>query len=1110
MLPAVTLLSLTLIASTGGGDGHSPTHVFRPAPALASWRAAVEGEPGRELGWLARGGEAVWWVDPEAKVVHRLAPAGEGSSALEQARAWPLPEGLRLAERPPGYAGLAPWAGGTWLVDGAQQLLWRLRGEAWEGPWPLPDRVASAVALGEREVVCNTPAHPLHPFAVVGEGGRVVRRFGARRRGAVAALDEAENSWRLAVSPRQERLLAAHAYWPLVAAWGRDGTPLWERTLPSPEARRLAGRQRELQAAVRREESSGCVVCELLHVSLGVEVDGRGEVWVHLGEAAALEWLASDGAWRETVPVEGRFAPLGGLALRGDRLFTWQRDGVHGFVLQVQRQLAVVRVENEAGQPVPGARVAVAVEAGPHWEMHSDAAGRATCPAPPEGSRVAITAAARGYRRERREGEAPGVFAQPLRLHAADEICVQVTVAGSRAPVRRFTLAADLLHEGVGPGGIEEGEGVEVEDEGGRGCVAVEFAYPVELRVAAEGYATWRRRIYAGPEGEVPVELERAAVLVVVVVDEQRRVVPQAGVVLASAAVAERTHRLLGSDFVSQTDERGEAVFPRLAPGRYQMSVKAEHFLPWEEGVELAAGRTDRRVTLQRGGRVAVTVISEPAKTPVAGAEVELWGLPDASRRPTCRTGGDGRCTLEGLPPGSFTVQARSGGRVPATRRVHLRQGESAAQVEIPLRRGVRVEGRVRGVEEYPEVAFRVRASAPRIAPLEGPVSEAGVFALEDVPSGRVQLWVWDPATNGTYAHRVVELPEEQETAEVTLELPRPLRLEGQVRTGEHPCRSCRAELTLRGAEVLPAKVVRLTDEAGRFLARLPRPGAWQVRIFSAAGELGVDEVLTLSMDEARAFEMGRASVAGRVVREDGSPVPGAWVRVLRQAGLKPLRAAAADVGGKFHFLGLPAGGVRIVAAHEGVGGEVALQLETGQEEQVELVLRGEILRLRLRNAVTGAPITGATAFGVQEGSGYTVFQQASDPRGVFHLPVAGERVVALVVGVVSHALTTVRGPFLGGEPREVLVFPYHRSLTLEVRPDAPPICSLTLMDGSGQALALSLEWAPGPVPLHSRSALFNFLPPGELALAVTPCRGAPLVRPLPYPEPWHLHLVVP
>lgn len=119
---------------------------------------------------------------------------------------------MKLGERPPGFVGLAPWERGTWLVDGAGQRLWRLAGQGWEGPWPPAEPVADAVALGEAELPLNTPTHPVHPLAVVGEEGRVLRRFGARRRGALPALDAAENTWRLALDPRGRRVVAAPSH----------------------------------------------------------------------------------------------------------------------------------------------------------------------------------------------------------------------------------------------------------------------------------------------------------------------------------------------------------------------------------------------------------------------------------------------------------------------------------------------------------------------------------------------------------------------------------------------------------------------------------------------------------------------------------------------------------------------------------------------------------------------------------------------------------------------------------------------------------------------------------------------------------------------------------
>lgn len=770
------------------------------------------------------------------------------------------------------------------------------------------DRVADAVAWSAEEVVVNTPEHGGHPLAVLTDGGRVARRFGVRRRGRENALDAAENTWRLAVSPRDRALVGVAAFRSRVAAWQHDGTPLWERPLASPHAQRLAARQEELMAQLRREPTTGCVAFELVRVGRGVEVGEDGAMWVLLGEAAAMESLAADGSWREAVPVRGEFAPAGGLVLTGPVLLTWRPDGVDAFRLQSDAERVVVAVEDERGQPVAAARVEVAVHGGPVWTDITDAAGRAAFTAPPSGSSVTLTVTAPSHRRGRRVGEAPEVFSTAVRLERADVLCAVVRSASDGKPVTSYSLAADATVEGLNQAGVEEGQASLVEDENGRGCVEALFPYPVTLRVAADGYATWRGQISAFPEGDVEVELQPPVALAVTVTDERGRPVEGAQVTVWPAETVERTARTVGRDFGGRTDERGELHLSRVLPGRYRASVHADGFLTWDDGWMLEAGPVAKRVTLRRGARVTVSVTARPGATPVTGADVELTGLPDASQRLACVTGRDGQCVLDGVPPGSFTVVACAAGRSPAQRRIHVATGQRALTVQLLLGRGVRVEGQVRRVAEYPDVSFVARLTAPGVAPAQVPLGQTGQFAFEDIPPGRVQVWLRDVRAGGTYLHRVLEIPEEGPTHEVTLELPPPVRLLGEVHDGDVACVRCRAVLSSLGADVLPPRVERLTDGSGRFEARLPRPGTWRAEVFDAAGALGAEEVVAVSTDQEHVFTLGRVTVHGRVIGEDGRAVPRAWVRVFAGHIGRVVRETTSGPAGDFRVPGLPAG----------------------------------------------------------------------------------------------------------------------------------------------------------------------------------------------------------
>ncbi len=106
-------------------------------------------------------------------------------------------------------------------------------------------------------------------------------------------------------------------------------------------------------------------------------------------------------------------------------------------------------------------------------------------------------------------------------------------------------------------------------------------------------------------------------------------------------------------------DPGGRYAIEGVAPGEYELEVRAVGFAVATERVSLEAGHdTERDVTLARGVRASGTVRAEGTGQPIAGARVAIESRDDA----VALTAADGAFTLDGVPPAGFSLQASASG----------------------------------------------------------------------------------------------------------------------------------------------------------------------------------------------------------------------------------------------------------------------------------------------------------------------------------------------------------------------------------------------------------------------------------------------------------------
>ncbi|HVG57273.1 MAG TPA: carboxypeptidase-like regulatory domain-containing protein [Hyalangium sp.] len=154
---------------------------------------------------------------------------------------------------------------------------------------------------------------------------------------------------------------------------------------------------------------------------------------------------------------------------------------------------------------------------------------------------------------------------------------------------------------------------------------------------------------------------------------------------------------------VATTSETGEFRLPYLAPGRYRIEARAPGYAP--AVLPSAPVPFGGRITLmlKPGGQLEGVVLRADGQ-PAAGAEVlaDNW-----QHGATVRTDSAGQFSFE-LPPGSYTVSARSGEEAGVLKGVAVAVGQLVQGVRVQLGAGARITGKVVRKDGSPVLGARV------------------------------------------------------------------------------------------------------------------------------------------------------------------------------------------------------------------------------------------------------------------------------------------------------------------------------------------------------------------------------------------------------------------
>ena len=392
--------------------------------------------------------------------------------------------------------------------------------------------------------------------------------------------------------------------------------------------------------------------------------------------------------------------------------------------------------------------------------------------------------------------------------------------------------------------------------------------------------------VVAGPDGR-PIEGAR------IIPSRVAREVPE---------IPEAVARLTSS----ATDRDGRAILRAFRPEEIlEVRVEASGF-----GVQIRQFRTpegmahlgSKGITLLPTGKVSGRVVADDPKS-VAGLTVRVnssnggrgganTGLAEVT------TDATGRFAVEAIASGSVTVRVRPReGQPDLPARVVRRPLDAgkALDVEIPLRRGVKVTGVVLDDKDGRAIAGALVSVIP-----PGP-SEPVRVRTDD--QGRYEAYV----PSGLVGHRVLKVPApylcppafvgprpvEVPAAIARFEMPKFAVTRGSDVRGtvvdqlEHPVANARVEAswTLFDGRIRAPRSASATSRAdGSFVLGPVAPDA-EVSLVASRGESSTDESVMVRPVEAKAVELtlvepDAVALSGRVVGADGLGIAGASVRI--------------------------------------------------------------------------------------------------------------------------------------------------------------------------------------------------------------------------------------
>lgn len=182
---------------------------------------------------------------------------------------------------------------------------------------------------------------------------------------------------------------------------------------------------------------------------------------------------------------------------------------------------------------------------------------------------------------------------------------------------------------------------------------------------------------------------------------------PVAGAIVRAGNREQGNHKLAdGASAMSpqaeyvQTDEHGRFLFASVVPGPLPVAARARELAPWQDTVEVTAGRREELTIRLQPGATLFGTVRDTAGAALPKVEIMAGDWDDLGSR-RVRSGDDGSFRISGLAAGALPVRAEDDTRGKVSETLQLTPGEERRWDPV-LTAGLQLRGCVRDPDGKP------------------------------------------------------------------------------------------------------------------------------------------------------------------------------------------------------------------------------------------------------------------------------------------------------------------------------------------------------------------------------------------------------------------------
>ncbi|HEV8582481.1 MAG TPA: carboxypeptidase-like regulatory domain-containing protein [Thermoanaerobaculia bacterium] len=373
----------------------------------------------------------------------------------------------------------------------------------------------------------------------------------------------------------------------------------------------------------------------------------------------------------------------------------------------------------------------------------------------------------------------------------------------------------------------------------------------------------------------------------------------------------------------AESDAEGRYRLVGVPPGLKALVLSHPAYKGRTQWVDVQPGENRVDLTLEKGATVSGRVVDE-AGAPRLGAELTLKNRSERGPRGyRASSGPDGRFEILAVADGSFDLEAEAEGFALAVHPAVVEvAGRDVGGLEVVLRRGATLSGRILGLEPSQLAAVEVTAERAGWPSRSATVDHAGRYEIAALEAGDWHLRARLFGGRREADAWVAITPGDREV-ERDLKLGGGLALGGLVLIEDRPLPQTR--VSLRGLDVTAERGVT-TDHQGAFRFEDLEPGRYRVEVTHAERMLSQSEDLELAADREIVIEIATAALVGTVVAAgSGEGVAEALVYLQRLlGGTEPgsLTTVGTNAAGSFVTASLAPGRYRLTVRGDGYAPE--------------------------------------------------------------------------------------------------------------------------------------------------------------------------------------------